>query len=281
MGEIENLPVRVIVEPASMMKYLSTFHHGVEEVALIAHHQNINGGGNSGGGGNDGAPTVELKSYIDPNKSQLDDSLHAMISIYNTLPFASYSNSLDSIVEIIFNIKDFKAMLTLSETIGTNIELSFIKPSQPLVVVSHILDGYEGQVKARLVVSTIDNPYSAAYQEQQQGAAIGNNAGGAAPTAARRQQQQQPPREELQLEEDYGKYFILLVTCIARSIKKRQAKRGELIRIYFSLLLLVFSPGYGVGNDDEDDDGIANTPPEDMDVAPSAFPGLISAPSRF
>lgn len=238
MGEIESLPVRVIVEPASMIKYLSTFHHRVEEVALIAHPQETGGGGGGGGTNSCGAPTVEFKSYIDPNKSQIDDSLHAMISIYNTLPFASYSNSLDSVVEIIFNIKDFKAMLTLSEMIGTNIELSFNEPSQPLVVVSHFLDGYGGYVKARLVVSTIDNPYSAAYQEEQEPGAVRNGAAGP-PLLPGRQQQQ--PREEIQLEDNYG---------------------------------------YHVG-DDEEDGGIANTPPEDMEVLPSAFPGLISAPSRF
>lgn len=200
MGEIERLPVRVIVEPASMIKYLSTFHHGVEEVALIAHPQET---GIDGGG----APTVEFKSYIDPNKRQIDDSLHAMISIYNTLPFASYSNSLDSVVEIVFNIKDFKAMLTLSEVIGTNIELGFNEPSQPLVVVSHFLDGYGSYVKARLVISTIDNPYSTAYQEARDQGPVRNAAGPMPPPPSPRGRQE--PREEIQLEDNYGKHLIL------------------------------------------------------------------------
>lgn len=205
MGEIESLPVRVIVEPASMIKYLSTFHHGVEEVALIAHPQET-GGGVGGGTNGGGAPTVEFKSYVDPNKSQIDDSLHAMISIYNTLPFASYSNSLDSLVEIVFNIKDFKAMLTLSEVLGTNIELTFKEPSQPLVVVSHFLDGYGGYVKARLVVSTIDNSYSAAYQGAGDQGAVGNAAGLLLPPPS------SPPREEIQHEDNYGKHLILLMS---------------------------------------------------------------------
>lgn len=224
MGEIEGLPVRVIVEPSSMIKYLSTFHHGVEEVALIAHPKTGDAAGGGTGAIDAGAPTVELKSYIDPNKSQVDESLHAMISIYDNLKFASYSNSLDSIVEIIFNIKDFKAMLTLSEIIGTNIELSFNEPSQPLVVVSHFVDGYGGYVKARLVVSTIDNPYSAGYQEQEQGAAaaVGNGGQGHPPPASAPRAGRQA-REEVQIENDYGKYLFFELFALNK-LKNKEPK---------------------------------------------------------
>ena len=208
-----------------MVKYLSTFHHGVEEIALIAHPQS------QGNANEPSATTVELKSYVDPNKTQNDESLHAMISIYNTLPFASYSNSLESVVEIIFNIKDFKAMLTLSETIRTNIELSFIGPSQPLVVISHFNDEFgAGTVKARLVVSTIDNPYSTPYSEQEQ---AGVNSAGRPPP---RRQQQREENEDGQAQEDYGEFlnhfFLLLYDegyrCIQYScIGKKTVQRSN------------------------------------------------------
>ncbi len=226
MGEIDSLPVRVIVEPASMIKYLSTFHHGVEEVALIAHPK-VTGGGGGGGADGGGAPTVELRSYTDPNKSKKDDSLHAMISIYNTVQFASYSNSLDSVVEIIFNIKDFKAMLTLSETIQTNIELSFNEPSQPLVVVSHFMNGYGGHVKARLVVSTIDNPYSTAYQEQEQPGAFAAGLPMPVSRGAPLPQQAQQQEEEIQYDENYGKFFLVMIYSIAYK------EEVELIFLFF------------------------------------------------
>ena len=60
VGEVESLPVSVVAEPGIMIKTLSTFHTGVEEVALVAHSRlQVSG-----------EPTVELRSYLDPNKSE-------------------------------------------------------------------------------------------------------------------------------------------------------------------------------------------------------------------
>ena len=60
MNNMDDLPVRVVAEPVSMTKYTSTFHAGVTEVALVAHPTDRNSIG----------PTVELRSYINPNKSK-------------------------------------------------------------------------------------------------------------------------------------------------------------------------------------------------------------------
>lgn len=60
VGDVGALPVRVVAEPGFMSKHLSTFHSGVSEVALLAHPQ-----GQARVG-----PTVELRSYIDPNKGK-------------------------------------------------------------------------------------------------------------------------------------------------------------------------------------------------------------------
>ena len=59
--------------------------------------------------------------------------------------------------EIVFSVKEFKAMLTLCESLNAHVQLEFKEPEQPLVVAAQTSGG--GVIKARLLVSTIDNPY--------------------------------------------------------------------------------------------------------------------------
>lgn len=211
--DVGGLPVSVVAEPAALLKYLSVFHSGTEEVAMSAHPRASSGGG--GGGGANGA-AVEIRSYADPHKGLPDNSLQSSLTLYNTLTFVSYRNSLgksyfllsgivgsklteetsfstifsDHSVEIVYNIKDFKAMLTLAEQMGSQVELTFREPRQPLLVATHYPPGHMPALRARLVLSTIDNSWDT-------GATQADIAGQLPPVAAPQQQQQPAPSQPM------------------------------------------------------------------------------------
>ncbi len=73
-------------------------------------------------------------------------------------------------------------MLTLGEQMGSQVELTFREPRQPLLVATHYPQGHVPAVRARLVLSTIDNAWDG-------GATQADIAGRLPPVAAPQQQQ--------------------------------------------------------------------------------------------
>ena len=73
------------------------------------------------------------------------------------------SSNADSLVEIIFNVKDFKAFLALSDSLKADVQLKCIAPGRPLVLTSR--NGQDDFVKAKLILSTVDSGEGATQED--------------------------------------------------------------------------------------------------------------------
>lgn len=72
--------------------------------------------------------------FLFPLAGADNDSLHTMLSMDGDIAFTSFKNTSDSIAEVTFNIKDFRAMLSLCEALSCDIRIFFLNPGHPLVV---------------------------------------------------------------------------------------------------------------------------------------------------
>jgi hypothetical protein len=74
-----------------------------------------------------------------------ENALHTLLSVEDIATFASYTNTSDVPVEAIFNVKDFRAMLSLCEALHCNLKLYFQGQGHPLLVEASMAAAF-GQV---------------------------------------------------------------------------------------------------------------------------------------
>ena len=84
--------------------------------------------------------------------------MHSNVRFFNQ-SFNNKSAAINtgSVVEVIFSINYFKAMLALCEVMKTNVKLSFKEPTQPLLVASVPTGSSIQCLEAKLVISTFPN----------------------------------------------------------------------------------------------------------------------------
>ncbi|KAK9829514.1 hypothetical protein WJX72_006295 [[Myrmecia] bisecta] len=146
----EAFPTCVIAGAAELNKLLGSFQSTLEEITIIATPDNSAGTGQAG-------KAVHIQSFFDPAKGKADKSLYTQLAVDTHEVFFSYQHSSEEASDVTFNLKDFKTMLSLCESMGANVAIRFDQPGQPLVVEpqfrgAHIQDvDYE----AELVLATL------------------------------------------------------------------------------------------------------------------------------
>ncbi|KAL4452547.1 hypothetical protein ABPG75_008209 [Micractinium tetrahymenae] len=171
----QQFAVRLSAEAPAISRLLSSFHAGLEEVTLVALPEGAH-------------RPVHVNSFIDPQKGHVDKSLYTSVQVEPSETFLSFVNSADEATDVTFNLKDFKAMLSLCENLGTHVRLWFDSPGNPLVAEPSFPAGAHAQdadYEAELILSTLMESHAGAAAAAA-AAAAGRvaNGGGAAAAAA-------------------------------------------------------------------------------------------------
>lgn len=63
-----------------------------------------------------------------------DKALYTQLSLDTREVFLQYQHNSDAISDVTFNLKDFKHMLSMCESLGASVAIKFDQPGAPLVV---------------------------------------------------------------------------------------------------------------------------------------------------
>jgi len=218
-------PVRITVEAGEMNRLLASFQQSLDEVTLIAipdsgaeHHGDHqgNGGRNHSATGTD--KSCQIHSFYDPSKVDLGNSLlHTQLSLNAHQHFLEYQHTGRETVDVTFNLKDFKAVLTYCLSTRNNLGILFSRAGEPLAILpmpmhEHMNSEFTSEfVLATMLDSTVDSntgkPSPMVFQPATANAANGSRGGGGASThnhstlareleKRNRQQQQQQQQQQ-------------------------------------------------------------------------------------
>ena len=67
-----------------------------------------------------------------------EQALQTQLAVDTHEVFLSYQHSADAACDVTFNLRDFKAMLTLCEALNADVAIRFGQPGSPLVVEPHL-----------------------------------------------------------------------------------------------------------------------------------------------
>lgn len=67
-----------------------------------------------------------------------EQALQTQLAVDTHEVFLSYQHSADAACDVTFNLRDFKAMLTLCEALTADVAIRFGQPGSPLVVEPHL-----------------------------------------------------------------------------------------------------------------------------------------------
>ncbi|EFN51476.1 hypothetical protein CHLNCDRAFT_140230 [Chlorella variabilis] len=151
----QQFAVRLTAETPAIARLLSSFHAGLEEVTILALPEGSH-------------RPVHVNSFIDPQKGHVDKSLYTSVQVEPIETFLTYVNSADEATDVTFNMKDFKAILSLCENLGTHIKLCFDSPGNPLVAEPHFpnVNGQDVDYEAELILSTLLESHAGAAAEE-------------------------------------------------------------------------------------------------------------------
>ena len=68
------------------------------------------------------------------NAAHADKALYTQLSLDTREVFLQYQHNSDAVSDVTFNLKDFKHMLSMCESLGANVAIRFDQPGAPLVV---------------------------------------------------------------------------------------------------------------------------------------------------
>ncbi len=66
-----------------------------------------------------------------------DKALYTQLSLDTREVFLQYQHSSDVVSDVTFNLKDFKHMLSMCESLGASVAIRFDQPGAPFVVEPH------------------------------------------------------------------------------------------------------------------------------------------------
>ena len=82
-----------------------------------------------------------------------EQALQTQLAVDTHEVFLSYQHSADAACDVTFNLRDFKAMLTLCEALNADVAIRFGQPGSPLVVEPHL------PAQAAQVIRPADGPW--------------------------------------------------------------------------------------------------------------------------
>ena len=71
---------------------------------------------------------------LDFGVAQLEKALLTQLTLDTREVFLQYQHNSDSVADVTFNLKDFKQMLSLCESLSASVAIRFDQPGSPLVV---------------------------------------------------------------------------------------------------------------------------------------------------
>ncbi|KAK9836039.1 hypothetical protein WJX81_008024 [Elliptochloris bilobata] len=148
--ERDAFPTCVIAAASELNRLLGSFQNNLEEITIIATPDDDVANGPP-------SRAVQLHSFVDPLKSKSQHTLHTQLAVDTHEVFLSYQHSADAACDVTFNLRDFKAMLTLCEALNADVAIRFGQPGSPLVVEPHLPAhvAQEAALAAELVLATL------------------------------------------------------------------------------------------------------------------------------
>ncbi|DBA81778.1 hypothetical protein WJX77_008673 [Trebouxia sp. C0004] len=153
-------PIYLLAEAAELSRLLSSFHTTVGEITIIATPACEADPGQA-------SKTVQMRSFNDPAKAHADKALYTQLSLDTREVFLQYQHSSDAVSDVTFNLKDFKHMLSMCESLGASVAIRFDQPGAPLVVEPHFRGNQEIECEAELVLATLMESQQAEPLSQQ------------------------------------------------------------------------------------------------------------------
>ncbi|KAA6424868.1 MAG: cell cycle checkpoint control RAD9A-like [Trebouxia sp. A1-2] len=153
-------PIYLLAEAAELSRLLSSFHTTVGEITIIATPDCEADPGQA-------SKTVQMRSFNDPAKAHADKALYTQLSLDTREVFLQYQHSTDAVSDVTFNLKDFKHMLSMCESLGASVAIRFDQPGAPLVVEPHFTGNHEIECEAELVLATLMESQQAEPLSQQ------------------------------------------------------------------------------------------------------------------
>ncbi|KAL6755095.1 Rad9-domain-containing protein [Haematococcus lacustris] len=146
--DVDSFPTKLVAEVGELGRLLSSFQAGQDEVTLFASPSAQDVGAS-------GHRACQLQSFLDPAKAKTEGSLHAAVAIDACSVFLHYSHQSSSQSDCTFNIKDFRAMVSLCEALHANITIRMDSAGMPLVIEPHFRGAEASDIRAELVLSTL------------------------------------------------------------------------------------------------------------------------------
>lgn len=75
--------------------------------------------------------------FVCDDAAHADKALYTQLSLDTREVFLQYQHSTDAVSDVTFNLKDFKHMLSMCESLGASVAIRFDQPGAPLVVEPH------------------------------------------------------------------------------------------------------------------------------------------------
>uniref|UniRef100_A0A1D2A638 Cell cycle checkpoint control protein RAD9A n=1 Tax=Auxenochlorella protothecoides TaxID=3075 RepID=A0A1D2A638_AUXPR len=136
-------PITLTAETQSLARLLASFQWGLEELTLVAVPSSAS----------DPNGAVQLHSHADPSRDNGQGALVTKLAIDARRTFLEYQHTTDGVRSVTFNVKDFKAMLSLCEHLGRPLVLRMEGPGLPLMAEPGGEGG--GELEAQLVLATL------------------------------------------------------------------------------------------------------------------------------
>ncbi|GAX84589.1 hypothetical protein CEUSTIGMA_g12010.t1 [Chlamydomonas eustigma] len=150
--EKDSYSTRVVAEASELNKLLGSFQSTLSELTMIANPSGISDLSEAAG-----TRGCQLKSFYDPSKGRGGTSLHTRLDIDTGSMFVDFFHRSLAPTDVTFNLKDFRAMVSLCEFQHSNVAVWFHKPGLPLIVEPHSqIVSDDSDFKATLILATMD-----------------------------------------------------------------------------------------------------------------------------
>ncbi|WPT11774.1 hypothetical protein PSENEW3n2_00005274 [Picochlorum sp. SENEW3] len=147
--------VKFTSDSGSLSKVLSTFHSGVDVIAIKCDSsQSVHDA------------VIEFRTYMMQDGGYFNkvahNSLHTSLEFRSNIAFRSFSNTLGIPIEVAYNLKDFSSIVSTAENLGAPLTIICAAPGDPLLALCTLSQ----DVEIELILSTL--PGEAASQNLRQ-----------------------------------------------------------------------------------------------------------------
>lgn len=153
----KTMPNSLLADAKEFSRLLAHFDNHLDEVTIVAAPEDE--------ARRIGGPTLQLKSFIDPEMNNWENILQTNITMDAKDMLVEFKHTSDEVFEASFNRSDFKAMVVYCELIGAQVRVYYHSPGFPVFVTPETSQGHlpDVHVDAELMLSTQHEPEN--YEE--------------------------------------------------------------------------------------------------------------------